>query len=147
MREGEGEGARVRQWGSEINPCPRTLAFSSLAFSITSKFQTRLSLFMCYIKNKKWRLEIASGSNWTPSHLSSTVISPFNLVNIFAKCVRFAYSHQSLGGFSQRIFEINIIFSTECFRSLSRENGHNSYQQLLTNGSKLSKAWLAKMLS
>ena len=51
-------------------PRPRTLAFSSLAFFKTSKFQTRLR-FLCenlafLFSNKSARLEIASGPNGTP---------------------------------------------------------------------------------
>ena len=50
-------------------PRPRTLAFSSLAFFKTS-FQTRLRFCAktsrFYFKNKKARLEIASGPNGTP---------------------------------------------------------------------------------
>ena len=67
--------ARVRGQRSEISPSlshsrSLSLAFSSLAFFKTSKFQTRLR-FSCenlafLFLNKKARLEIASGPNRTP---------------------------------------------------------------------------------
>ena len=72
-RDRESARARERDFSLAVAlspPRPRTLAFSSLAFFKTSKFQTRLR-FSCenlafLFLTKKARLGIASGPNGTP---------------------------------------------------------------------------------
>ena len=86
--------ARVRGQRSEISPSlshsrSLSLAFSSLAFFKTSKFQTRLR-FSCenlafLFLNKKERLEIASGPNGTPYlSMGTKIFYPVTLISKFS---------------------------------------------------------------